>query len=96
VVKERLQPITQPSTLSKVKKGQEEKECKSGCEPAEAGDVVTWAKADYLKKAEETKFLLLAFFLGLVAATYLPPAAKAIGSDLVKVNKLMFRFLSLP
>jgi len=83
VVKERLQPITQPSTLSKVKKGQKEKECNSGCEPA---DPVWSLKAGFLKNAEEVKFVLLAFLFGLVVATYLPPAAKAMGSNLVRLN----------
>lgn len=84
LVKERLQPITQPPPLSK--QGQREKvECKSWCEPAGAV-TSTWAIADYLKKAEEAKFILLAFFFGLVVATYLPPALKATGSDLVGVR----------
>ena len=83
MVKERLKPITQLSTLSKVKKEQKEKGCKSSCERAEAEDVVTTINR-YFKKAEETKFILLAFLLGLVVATYLPPTVKAIGSNLVK------------
>jgi len=76
IVKERLQPIVQPSTLSKVRKEQKEKECRS--KPAEAGDTIAWTKAHYLKKAEESKFFLLAFFFGLIVATCLPPAAKAV------------------
>jgi len=93
IVKERLQPIVQPSTLSKVRKEQKEKECKSN--PAEARDAVVWAKADYPKKVEEAKFLLLAFFFGLVVATYFPPAAKAVvGSNLARMenSRLGFTF----
>ena len=86
MVKERLQPITQTSTLSKVKKGQKEKECKSGCEPAEAEGAVTLVKPNHLKRLEEIKFILVAFFFGLAVAAYLPPAAKAIGSNLVETN----------
>lgn len=88
-VKERLQPITQPSTLSKVKRL---KECKSGCEPAQEADTATFVEANCLKRAEEGKFILLAFFFGLVIAAYLPPAAKAIGSSLVEMNNVTFRF----
>lgn len=98
VVKERLQPITQPSALSKVRKEQKEKECKSGCESAETEDeVVTSTQQNYLKKAEETKFILMAFFFGLVVASYLPPVAKAIASNLVLVetNNSSLRFASL-
>lgn len=83
VIKERLQPINQPSTLSKVRKVQKEEQCKSGCESPGVRDDVVWIKADYRKKAEEVKYLLLAFFFGLAIATYLPPAAKAIGPCLL-------------
>ena len=78
MVKERLEPITQPSTLSKVTKERKQKECGSGpgCESTETRVPDTWAKMDYLKKAEDTKYLLLAFFFGLVVATYLPPVAR--------------------
>lgn len=93
-VKERLKFITQPSTLSKVKKAQKEEECKSRCEPAEEGNTITSTKSDYLKVADESKFALVAFFFGLFVATYLPPAAKSIGSDLVKVNFSAFHFPS--
>jgi len=89
-VKERLQPITQPSTLSKIKKKQNAEECKSGCEPAEGGDTMTLTKPDYLRMAEESKLILLAFFFGLIVATYLPSVAKAIGSNLIKTNGLAF------
>ena len=93
MVKERLRPIVQAPTLSKVRKEQKEKECKS--KPAEAGDAVAWAKADYLKKAEEAKFLLLAFFFGLIVARYLPPAAKAVvGSNLARKENWMLDFSS--
>ena len=91
MVKERLQPIVQASTLSKIRKEQKEKESKS--KPAEAGDAVAWAKADYLKKADEAKFVLLAFFFGLVVATYLPPAARVVvGSNLAKTGNSMSAF----
>ena len=92
-VKERLKPITQPSTLSKVKKAQKEEECKSGCEPADGGNTITPTKSDYLKIADESKLALVAFFFGLFVATYLPPAAKSIGSNLVKTNFLTRHFL---
>ena len=91
MVKERLQPIVQPSTLSKVRKEQKEKDC--GSKPAETRDAVAWAKADCLKKAEEVKYLLLAFFFGLIVATYLPPAAKAIvGPNPVRMENSMSAF----
>ena len=89
-VKERLKPIAQPSTLSKIKKTQKEGECKSGCEPAEGGDTITLTKPDYLKMAEESRLILLAFFFGLIVATYLPSAAKAIESNFVKTKGLAF------
>lgn len=99
-VKERLQPITQPSTLSKFKKAQKDKECKSGCEPAEEGDTATLTKLDCLKLVEQSKFAVLAFLCGLAVATYLPPAAKAItpnlvGPNLIQTNNLTFHFPSL-
>lgn len=79
VVKGRLQPLTQPSTLSKVKLEQKEKECKSGREPAGAEDDVAPGGVSYcLKKAEETKSIFLAFAFGLVVATYLPPTSKIV------------------
>ena len=93
-VKERLKPITQLSTLSKVKKAQKEEECKSGCEPAEGGDTMTLTKLDYLKIAEEGKLILLAFLFGLFVATYLPSAAKTIESNLVKTSNLTLHFPS--
>lgn len=83
-IKKRLQPITQPSTLSKVKKAQGVKKCKSGCDPAEEGDVVMLAILDYLKVVEENKFILLAFFFGLVVATYLVPAVRVVEQGYVK------------
>lgn len=92
MVKERLKPITQPSTLSKVIKERKENECRTGCELAEAGDAVTEVKADCLKKAEGAKLILLAFFFGLVVATYLPPTAKVIGFNLVRVGNLSLGF----
>ena len=99
MVKERLKPITQPSTLSRVRKERKEKECGFGCEPAKARDAtMSCTKTDYLKKAEEAKYLLLAFFFGLVIATCLPPAARVIGSDLVRMKNptLGFTFPSPP
>ena len=93
-VRERLKPITQVSTLSKIKKAQKGEECKSGCEPVEGGDTTTSIKQNYLKIAEEGKLILLAFFLGLVVATYLPSTVKAIGSNLVKTKSLAFHFPS--
>lgn len=95
MVKERLPNITEPSSLSKARKGQGRKECESGCEPAEAGNVVRETKIGYLKKVEEGKFLLLAFIFGLVLATYLPPAAKVIRSDLRAVNSTLWPTASL-
>jgi len=92
MVKERLQPIIQVSTLSNVRKEQKERECRS--KSVEAGDAVVWAKADYLKKAEGAKFLLLAFFCGLVVARYLPPAAKAmVGSNLARMENSQLGFM---
>ena len=81
VVKQRLQPLTQPSTLSKVKEEQKkEKECKFGCESARAEDdlVASSGVNYYLKKAEEAKSILLAFAFGLVIATYLPPISNPV------------------
>lgn len=100
-VKERLQPIAwEPSTLSKGKKARKETECKSGCEPTGEGNTAKLTKLYYLKKIEESKFALLAFFGGLVVATYLPPAAKAItptlvGPNLIETNNMTFHFPSL-
>lgn len=85
MVKERLKSITQPSTLSKVRKEQKEKECKSGCEP-EAEDVAGFGMYRYLKKAEDSMSIFLAFVLGLIVATYLPPTAKAVGSNVFKMS----------
>jgi len=82
VVKQRIQPIVQPSTLSKVRKEQREKECRA--KPVEAGDAVIWAKTDYLKKVEEAKFILLAFFFGLIVAACLP-----LGSNLARTDNSM-------
>jgi len=98
VVKERLQPVTKPSTFSKTNKEQKEKDCKSGYEPAGTEDAITSStQLNCLKRAEEAKFILLAFFFGLVVASYLPPVAKAITSNLVlvKTNNSSFRFPSL-
>ena len=86
VVKERLQPIAQQSMLSKVKNAQKEKERRPSCESAGAGGAsARTGVGHYLKGPEEMAYVLLAFILGLVVATYMPPAAKAIGSNLVKV-----------
>jgi hypothetical protein len=86
LVKERLQPITQQSTLSKVRKEKKGEECESGCGPAGTKDADMSAMANYyLRKAEEMRYILLAFIFGLVVATYLPPTARMIGSDLIRV-----------
>ncbi|KAF9649427.1 hypothetical protein BDM02DRAFT_1852208 [Thelephora ganbajun] len=90
VIKERLQPITQPPALSKVRKEQKEKECKSECEPTEAEDAVT-----LIKKKVEGKSVLLAFVFGLAVATYLPPAARAIGSNIFDASNSTFRLPTL-
>ena len=100
-VKERLQPITQASTLSKLKKTQKEKECRSGCEPTEEeGNTTKLTKLDCLRLVEESKFAVVAFFCGLAVATYLPPAAKAItpalvGPNLIQTSNMTFHFPSL-
>lgn len=83
VVKERSRPITQPSSLSEVRKEQREKECRSGCESTEAEGIV--AVVEVNRKLGKSESILLAFGLGLVVATYLPPTAKAIGSNLVNI-----------
>ena len=88
VVKERLQPLTQQPALSKVKKAQKEKECKPSCESAGAEGASALTGLDYCMKKPEMKYVLLAFILGLVIATYMPPAAKAIGSTLAKVLRI--------
>ncbi|KAF9781692.1 hypothetical protein BJ322DRAFT_1144525 [Thelephora terrestris] len=86
LVKERLQPITQQSTLSKVRKEKKGEECESGCGPAGTEDADMSAMANYyLRKAEDMRYILLAFIFGLVVATYLPPTAKMIGSDLIRM-----------
>lgn len=74
VIKDRSQPITQPSTLSKVRKGLKGEECETGCELREAGGVVAAVGVSrYLGGAGEIKSILLAFALGLVVGAYLPP-----------------------
>lgn len=91
IVKERLRPIAQPSTLSKVRKERKENECRT--KSAEAGAATTWGRVSNLKKAEEAKFILLAFFCGLVVSKYLPPAVKAIvGSNSAGMENSMLGF----
>lgn len=88
VVKERLKPITQQSTLSLVKREQKEKDRKNTREPTETeGAVADVDMGQYSRKVEETKLILLAFVFGLFVATCLPPAAKAIGLRLIKIMR---------
>lgn len=86
VIKERLQPITQPSALSKVRKEQKGKECKSECELAKAKEAVAVTQINhYLGKAVKTRQILLAFTFGLVVAMYLPLTMGVIVSNLIQI-----------
>lgn len=88
LVKERLQPITQQSTLSKVRREKKGGECESGCGASGIENVATGTRLDFcLRKAEEIQYIFLAFVFGLVVATYLPSAARATGSNLIKMLK---------